>query len=514
MQNVEQVDQAEDTNLTIFVVQYNLIYIAPLFCFYLGGMIMKLYELKNGKLLNIKISSNNQSAEAPVIEWDKLVLIPIEDYVFIANSFTNKYLIVENNLLSDDRIIKILKDNKYLETPNKENMGYFKDLVLKDNKFEKFISFILAPSYACNLNCPYCYQQHDKTLNKMKISAENEENFYKVVEEVMNWGKDKGLHFDMGLFGGEPLLIQNEHIINNMFEFCRRKKMKVDITTNGTNIKYFLKKLVLYRNIISTIYTTVDSIEYNEITRHSILSLEESNADNILADVKILLKYGVNVTVASNIDSSNIDSMFNTYKYLKDNGYFEFKNFNWQIGRVDDRLYETGYDKIISEGEILSQFIKIKEESRKDNIENITPAFIKTSYNISKALGLDIEQKETRGEYSYCWNNSNKDRVFYVDNNLDTYRCTYTVGRPKHKIFKFSIDNVKENIVNESYFSYLSEDKCKNCKIGGFCSGGCSLSRRVDFDKFCRNELEYFDDFCNKVLTPELKKIVSNTNYF
>ena len=40
---------------------------------------MKLYELKNGKLLNIKISSNNQSAETPVIEWDKLVLIPIED---------------------------------------------------------------------------------------------------------------------------------------------------------------------------------------------------------------------------------------------------------------------------------------------------------------------------------------------------------------------------------------------------------------------------------------------------
>ena len=67
--------------------------------------------------------------------------------------------------------------------------------------------------------------------------------------------------------------------------------------------------------------------------------------------------------VGTNFDKTNLHDLVPIFEYFSDKGYFDRKNFYWNIGRVDDRLYDNGYDDyIVSETDILLELIKIRDK--------------------------------------------------------------------------------------------------------------------------------------------------------
>ena len=220
----------------------------------------------------------------------------------------------------------------------------------------------------------------------------------------------------------------------------------------------------------------------------------------MLEAIKLLLQYKVPVNVATNIDSHNVLFIKNIHDYFVENGFFDYSNFRWDIGRVDDRLYETNYSKIISETEILSELLILK-----DSKYNFHAAFMRSIQVLSKKIGLDFNVSEQRRVYNYCWASSAVDEVFYIDSDLDVFRCTCTVGRKRFSLFKFSLENLnKFKLHNRTYLDY---NDCINCKIGGFCSGGCKLSFDVDKEKQCEYEKRNFDSFIENIFIPNVKKL-------
>lgn len=442
-----------------------------------------IYELDNGKLK--KLNDNG------VLIKDNHILNQIyttnlnDDTMLIIDSNKNKCYIVSKDIINNG-----IPQNLY------------KNLVKKEKRHvhtSSDVTFIIAMSYNCNLHCTYCYQQHDKALDKKLISKDSLNNILNVIEKYMNKNPDKNI--ELGLFGGEPLLRQNEPIIDLILSFCKKHGIRVHITTNGYNLDYFLKKIIINRRIISSINPTIDSLKLNYVTRKNLSNDKNCNEETtkLILCIKTLLNYGINVNVATNVDKHNYKDIWKTYDDFCELELMQNKFFTWSIGRVDDRLYETNYPDIIHESEIITELLNHEIPA------NMHIAFLKTTYNLVIKMGLKLNQKELKGEHNYCWNSSTLDNVFYVDSSLRTFRCTYTVGRPNHSLFKFSLDNIESykanNITNESY------KECIGCKIGGYCGGGCQLSHKTDFDRCCSYEQETFEMFLNKIFIPYIKKL-------
>lgn len=196
--------------------------------------------------------------------------------------------------------------------------------------------------------------------------------------------------------------------------------------------------------------------------------------------------------------------IWNTLDDLKKLQLLQDKNFAWTIGRVDDRLYETNFPDIMMESEILAEL------QSKPLPDNVHAAFLKTCYNFADKMGLKLNLREHKQTHSYCWSTSSSSNVFYVDMNLKTYRCTCTVGRSRYSLFDFSYENLTNyRPVAVTCNSYA---ECKDCKIGGFCGGGCQLSHQIDFKKCCTYEEEVFSHFIKTLFIPYIKSKYNEVN--
>lgn len=224
----------------------------------------------------------------------------------------------------------------------------------------------------------------------------------------------------------------------------------------------------------------------------------------LLCCIKTLLHYGIHVDLGTNIDRHNHKEIWNTLDDLKKLQLLQDKNFAWTIGRVDDRLYETNFPDIMMESEILAEL------QSKPLPDNVHAAFLKTCYNFADKMGLKLNLREHKQTHSYCWSTSSSSNVFYVDMNLKTYRCTCTVGRSRYSLFDFSYENLTNyRPVAVTCNSYA---ECKDCKIGGFCGGGCQLSHQIDFKKCCTYEEEVFSHFMKTLFIPYIKSKYNEVN--
>lgn len=366
------------------------------------------------------------------------------------------------------------------------------------------VTFILTITYKCNMHCTYCYQQNDKTLEKKLISDETLDKILSIIAQYMEANPNKTVR--LGLFGGEPLLIENEKVIDKILQFCKEHKTTVHITTNGSFLSYYLKKFIINRRFISGIYPTIDSMALNYMTRYD-LDPSRNNTNEtfkLLCCIKTLLHYGIHVDLGTNIDRHNHKEIWNTLDDLKKLQLLQDKNFAWTIGRVDDRLYETNFPDIMMESEILAEL------QSKPLPDNVHAAFLKTCYNFADKMGLKLNLREHKQTHSYCWSTSSSSNVFYVDMNLKTYRCTCTVGRSRYSLFDFSYENLTNyRPVAVTCNSYA---ECKDCKIGGFCGGGCQLSHQIDFKKCCTYEEEVFSHFMKTLFIPYIKSKYNEVN--
>lgn len=388
----------------------------------------------------------------------------------------------------------------WFNTPSSNLNHFSSELLYDDNRLEESkrkIQISLAITYSCNLRCSYCFQQkYDGLVRKPITLDELEETLDKISILI---AENPQLEVSLGLFGGEPLLPKNEPIIDRIFDYCVENRLKIDITTNGIFLPYFAKKLIIYRKIISVIALTINTLpeNYKEIVK---ITKVANNTEKLLAITDLLLDYGLVMDVGTNFDKTNLNDLIPLFNYFKEKGYFEKRNFQWNIGRVDDRLFDTGYDDyIVSETDILLELLKIRNEVP----ENLHAGFIQTCKNLTDKLKLSFNEAQVKGTYNYCWNVSPYDRVFYVDNELNLFRCTVTVGRPQYilgNLRNLDLMNYKHDTK-----TYLDYQECRKCNIGGLCSGGCKLSADVDFKKQCKWEKQEFEKFVTQILIPELK---------
>jgi len=431
------------------------------------------YDGEKNKFNKIEQTKDSLSRIENQSIWTKRVNC---EHSIVVNSFQDEIYLVGNEMLNEGVLPTSLLSRPVqdkAETPS-------------------HASFILAPSYKCNMSCVYCYQQSDKTLSKTQITMEKYEAFKKFFLD----NKGDFETYDLQLFGGEPLLIENKDIVLDMFKLAKEHHTKLSFTTNGLTLPEYMKTLIVYRKFVGVVATTIDGLTDSHLERRFSTIQDVNSQLKMKETIKILLDVGIEILVSINIDKKNIMELEGVIRELQAEGFFDYKNFKFDVGRVDDRLFETGYPEILDEVEIVKALNQID-----DLPKNVKAAFIKSGYNLLKKVGLDYGQNENRGKHQYCWSVNSKDKVFYVDNDLDVFRCTYTVGRKDFKIGK-----VGEAIDDHEWFNHggYQYDACLKCEIGGYCSGGCRLSYLTDKERQCEWEKASFNKLMSQVILPNL----------
>lgn len=150
------------------------------------------------------------------------------------SSIKNNVLDVLNNIdcNKDDEFYQmILKDliSKKFIVPvdyDEKSIGKFYRL---SNIFSPVLNLIIIPTYRCNFNCPYCYQDHKSKIMEDSLA----EGIIKYIRK--NISKYTEVHISW--FGGEPLEAYDivEKITSETKKICniRYKKFSSSMTTNG-----------------------------------------------------------------------------------------------------------------------------------------------------------------------------------------------------------------------------------------------------------------------------------------
>ncbi len=192
------------------------------------------------------------------------------------------------------------------------------------NKSSEEVTFILTITYKCNMHCTYCYQQNDKPWKRNLSVMKTLDKILVSLHSI--WKQIRTRPFDW-VYCGEPLLIENEKVIDKILQFCKEHKTTVHITTNGSFLSYYLKKFIINRRFISGIYPTIDSMALNYMTRYD-LDPSRNNTNEtfkLLCCIKTLLHYGIHVDLGTNIDRHNHKEIWNTLDDLKSYSFCRIK---------------------------------------------------------------------------------------------------------------------------------------------------------------------------------------------
>ena len=462
----------------------------------------------NGKLVPLEFNIEDLDLNLNIedLNFDHLLVYDFNnDSRLVIDTFNDRVAMLINNSSSLSKENLFYFANKFLGPKSNKGLDRLKAKykeAIKDTQ-SKIYSFIICPTYSCNMRCIYCYQQGNDDLNKKVICEENLFKIFNYIEkeEIKIKQQNKDYKIFIELFGGEPIQSCNRDVLQMIFDFARKNKYFVVSTTNGVEIDQFYDLFLTYNGYIGAIHTTIDGTkEYHNSRR--IYKKDCNSFDRIIKNIEFLIELGIFVTLSINIDKNNIYQLKEIIDFCEIKNWFSNKYFQLQIGRVDDRLFETNYEGIISEGEILEYIYNLNLDSEGKNIKC---SFLKTLSSISKKFNTSLNKYEYgRPTFHYCWATDPSTYVKYIDSDLNVFRCTYTVGREDLSLGK--LDDINNDTAYFYEHNLFKLQKCLNCKIGGYCSGGCKLSSSIDLERQCNYEVDNFNYFINKVIVPNLRE--------
>lgn len=406
-----------------------------------------------------------------------------DHYVFIINNkMIYKITEQEYNMINKNTIPKrisilddfIFKNIIFGVTKNK----HFK--IELDIQEDKVYNYYLLFSYACNLNCTYCFENNvDKNAHK-DINA-------KLVNYIMeNHTIDD--HIVISFYGGEPLLLENFEMITNITSNLHNSNIKYRMITNGINIELFRYHCKSSYYQISEFVITIDGPKYIHDLRR-----KDSHGNGsfliILDSIKLLIQDDLNVTIRSNINEDN-------YEYMEEL-ILTFQESNIDLSKLNIALYPVTNNKAdnldISNSDIY--LCKISQDLNKK--------YHFKSFYVHSRFYFFLNSLESHAPfYDLIYNDCALNHNFVVNSDGKVYCCNEAMG-VKNFI-------VEKNFKMRKIKSIPYDIHCKrDCEFFELCLGGCPLKRYFNLPikvETCPVRLEY-----HNLLRNALMKRIENT---
>jgi uncharacterized protein len=335
------------------------------------------------------------------------------------------------------------------------------------------LGLIIAPTRACNFNCPYCYED-DKPVVHMSRETESDVikfiNKHKLVSRVnITW------------YGGEPLLkFDSIQRILHDFESKRDTNKKMGLhamTTNG----YLLdedKCLFFQKYPLDNIQITIDGNKETHDKRRTLIP-NIPTFDKIIENIDRFNYYNPDtlIQIRTNLDNSNID----TFPSI-------FKEFN-------EKWLDKGRNVVT-----YPAFVKDFSESCKTNclLLNRTQK-LDFFVNLQRKHGIDISFYP---EYCVGGCGATVLNCYVVGPEGELYKCWNDLGTKEAIVGYLNSDEIVNFDLLTRYMagpSMIDSQKCLDCKLLTICDGGCiwewhqNIFENKEYDYMCHTRKANID---------------------
>ena len=345
----------------------------------------------------------------------------------------------------------------------------------------------------CNLKCPYCYVKQRKNVLTFEMFLKQYEKLNNVFEKFTYYTPDYST-FEIGYFGGEPLL--NLDVIIKIDEFLTKEKRKEfsHIQTNGTIItKDVIEKLNSHN--IDWSYSYDGIWQDKSIYNHK----EISNLDMKKRVTEDIFSYRSPKIM---VGKTSISTLLENYKYFESLGII-----NPDFTLVRDDIWDESDFKVYEEN--LSKLVNYLID--KTILSNCVHSVGFIDLYLADTIAGNKWGKRSFG----CFSGTNGVVItpvgtiypctrFYSNNKFPLYDCINDISFD---------DNIKflQNVSDPR-----NHEKCKKCSIYKYCNAGCSYST---LEKNNFKSHEPIDSVCEmlrisyKYAYKYYKSISSNANY-
>ena len=330
-------------------------------------------------------------------------------------------------------------------------------------------SLVVAPTLACNYNCPYCFEHAVKEKKEM-MDLETMNSIYSaIVKKLKSNPQIKKLRFTW--FGGEPLLAFEKIIMplqEKIVNFC--KECDVTFTNSIITNGYYLTKekfeFLFKNNGTKFVQITFDGTEEEYCVRKG---TSKDAYHRVVGNILDLSEYchtnelGVKINIRLNVDNDNYKNIKEFVSSLKADARYH-DNITFSLARL--RSYDFCND-----------FNNYCTTEQYENILYDFEDFIEKPPYI-------IEPKQTFcGQH--CMN------VFCVGAKGELYKCEHDFGIKEH-----SVGHIEGGLTYNKYFNdFMNQplpEKCVACKLLPVCMGGCPHTRLMNNQQIeCEHTLEH-----------------------
>lgn len=329
---------------------------------------------------------------------------------------------------------------------------------------EKPAHFFLNVTYACNLNCTYCFQ--DSALRKSPVmDSKTIEKAFQAMNEIHSKSSARKKPV-VSLFGGEPLLntpIQKASI-KKILGFCENNGLDIRIITNGVDLAEYSELLSKYK--LEYVQVTLDGPAKMHDKRRKFAD-GRGSFKQIEKGIDKALSMGVPVCIRINTDKENIECLPELAEFIHKKRWAE-AGLTAYIGPVRD-ISCADYSNFIPMHKLLKRIFELyKEKPITKNIALVGWIWLDNIKMLAKKGMMRPPQ------FSFCGANAKR---YCLDCFGDVYPCVSITGKREYKIGRFIPDLEIDERTEKNWRrrSIKTIPECSKCSLGPLCGGGCSF---------------------------------------
>ncbi|MBU6998825.1 MAG: radical SAM protein [Theionarchaea archaeon] len=371
-------------------------------------------------------------------------------------------------LLMDEEMREVLEKEKLDTLTEKDSTALEKAGFITDMDEKKVLSlqlksliyspntasFSILPTYACNLQCPYCYEGS----GNIRREVMSEDMVNQVIQGMKAFCSETGAHqVGITLYGGEPLLHKKAslHIVTAMGEWAQDTgaTYTCSMITNGTLLTGDVVEE--FGPSLKMIQVTLDGPkEYHDTRR--IQKTGEGTYESIMNAVEIARDHGILVMVRIQVAKDNVSMLGDLFTDFRERG------FNKDEG-IKAYLFP-----LMEINEVCSSYASLCSEKE--------ARMLPLLWRKAREYGLELVGKPVQIVVSpYC--SFAAKNSFLIDPLGDVYKCVSVVGDPLYKVGHMSEKGLTDMTPELYRFTVRSPadiTMCSDCVLLPLCGGGCA----------------------------------------
>ncbi len=329
---------------------------------------------------------------------------------------------------------------------------------------------LLVPTYACNLACPYCYQNGIKQKTQL-INREVVDVFFKHLVELYPQQKPF-----ITLFGGEALnaLPRQKEIIDYIVNKAAQGGYAISAVTNGYHLLEYLD--ILQQTTVKEIQITLDGPQkVHDQRRHT--AGGQGTYERIIKGMEEAIQRKIPINLRVVVDKTNYEALVILAEELDQRGWLDLpsKDFKTQVGRNYElfECYATP-QHLLAQAEHWAMFVELTEKH--PILRKFHQPEFKGIKHLVQTGELYLPTYDTCPACKTEW-------VF--DLYGDIYGCTATTGQEEYKIGTFfpAYQLNRQEVKQWQERNIFTIPECRECNVSLICGGGCGAVANHQWSK-------------------------------